>query len=103
MIDCKTIAAERKKYLKEYIEQNNKDLCLMVIQVGDDPASNSYIRGKKQDCEEVGIEFLHKRFDISVTTEEIIRVIKAANFSPLVKRNYCAASSPFPFGQRQHS
>lgn len=46
MINCKTIAAERKKYLKEYIEQNNKDLCLMVIQVGDDPASNSYIRGK---------------------------------------------------------
>jgi len=84
MIDCKTIAAERKKYLKEYIEQNNKNLCLMVIQVGNDPASNSYIRGKKQDCEEVGIEFLHKRFDISVTTEEIIRVIKAANFSPLV-------------------
>lgn len=84
MIDCKAIAAERKKYLKEYIEQNNKNLCLMVIQVGNDPASNSYIRGKKQDCEEVGIEFLHKRFDVSVTTEEIIRVIKAANFSPLV-------------------
>lgn len=84
MIDCKAIAAERKKYLKEYIEQNNKNLCLMVIQVGDNPASNSYIRGKKQDCEEVGIEFLHKRFDVAVTTEEIIRVIKAANFSPLV-------------------
>lgn len=31
MIDCKTIAAERKKHLKEYIEQNNKNLCLMVI------------------------------------------------------------------------
>ena len=50
MIDCKTIAAERKKYLKEYIEQNNKDLCLMVIQVGEDPASNSYIRGKMANC-----------------------------------------------------
>ena len=84
MIDCKAIAAERKKYLKEYIEQNNKNLCLMVIQAGDNPASNSYICGKKQDCEEVGIEFLHKRFDVAVTTEEIIRVIKAANFSPLV-------------------
>lgn len=55
MIDCKAIATERKKYLKEYIEQNNKDLCLMVIQVGDNPASNSYIRGKMQDCMEVGI------------------------------------------------
>ena len=76
MIDCKTIAAERKKYLKEYIEQNNKDLCLMVIQVGDDPASNSYIRGKMQDCMEVGIRFLHKRFDVSVTTNEIIRICR---------------------------
>lgn len=84
MIDCKTIAAERKKYLKEYIEQNNKDLCLMVIQVGDDPASNSYIRGKMQDCMEVGIRFLHKRFDVSVTTNEIIRTIRDANESVLV-------------------
>lgn len=41
MIDCKAIATERKKYLKEYIEQNNKDLCLMVIQVGDNPAWKS--------------------------------------------------------------
>lgn len=84
MIDCKAIATERKKYLKEYIEQNNKDLCLMVIQVGDNPASNSYIRGKMQDCMEVGIRFVHKRFDVSVTTNEVIRTIRDANESVLV-------------------
>ena len=84
MIDCKSIATDRKRYLKEYIEQNNKDLCLMVIQVGDDPASNSYIRGKMQDCMEVGIRFLHKRFDVSVSTNEIIHTIRDANESVLV-------------------
>ena len=28
---------------------------LLIIQVGDNPASNSYIKGKMKDCEEVGI------------------------------------------------
>lgn len=84
MIDCKTIAADRKNYIKEYIKQNHMDLCLMVIQVGDDSASNSYIRGKMQDCLEVGIRFIHKHFDLSATTNEIIRTIHDANESVLV-------------------
>ena len=84
MIDCKAIAAERKKFLKEYIEQNNKEVCLMVIQVGDDQASNSYIRGKMRDCSEIGVQFLHKRFETSVTTDDIIRTIETANESDSV-------------------
>lgn len=84
MIDCKALAAERKEQLKEYIERSGQHYCLMVIQVGDDPASNSYIRGKKKDCEEVGIVFIHKHFDCSVTTEEVLQEIYEANRSSFI-------------------
>lgn len=34
---------------------------LVVIQVGEDSASNSYIRGKKKDCERIGVNLVHVR------------------------------------------
>ncbi len=62
MIDCKLIASDHKHRLKRFIKENNIRAALAVIQVGDDPASSSYIKGKSKDCEEVGIKFLHYHF-----------------------------------------
>lgn len=56
MLTCKEYTDLRKKELKEYIEEKGLHPKLVVIQVGDRPESNSYIRGKMRDCEEVGIE-----------------------------------------------
>lgn len=81
MINCKTIAAERKQKMKEYIDKNNLNITLAVFQVGDNPASNSYIKGKHKDCDEVGVDFLHIKYDESVSTEEIIRDIQWANIN----------------------
>lgn len=59
MIDVKAIAAKRKALLKEYVEKTRLNefgqKTIRVIQYGDDPASNAYIKGKKADCEEIGI------------------------------------------------
>ena len=49
------VAAEKEK-LKQVIKVNNLQPRLMIIQVGDNSASNSYVKGKIKDCEEVGIE-----------------------------------------------
>ena len=49
------VAAEKEK-LKQVIKDNNLQPSLMIIQVGDNSASNSYVKGKIKDCEEVGIE-----------------------------------------------
>ena len=49
------VAAEKEK-IKRVIKDNNLQPHLMIIQVGDNPASNSYVKGKIKDCEEVGIE-----------------------------------------------
>lgn len=56
MLTCKEYTDLKKKELKAYIEEHDLHPTLVVIQVGDRPESNSYIRGKMRDCEEVGIE-----------------------------------------------
>lgn len=48
---------------------------LVVIQVGDDPASNVYIRNKKKACEDVGIKFDLLKHDENITTEDLQALI----------------------------
>ena len=56
IIDCKSIAQDIKDKIKNIIAEANDAPVLYIYQVGDNPASNAYIRGKLRDCEEVGIE-----------------------------------------------
>lgn len=79
MIDCKTIAAKHKRMLREYIQCNELDIGLAVIQVGDNPASNSYIKGKRADCEEVGVRFEHYRLSEDKTTLDVLALIRKLN------------------------
>lgn len=58
-ISCKEYAANLKEELKELCEKSPRQRCLTVIQIGDDKASNSYVNGKRKDCEYVGIKFNH--------------------------------------------
>ena len=56
IIDCKSIAQDIKNKIKNIIAGDDYAPILHIYQVGDNPASNAYIRGKLRDCEEVGIE-----------------------------------------------
>ena len=56
IIDCKSIAQDIKNKIKNIITEADYAPVLHIYQVGDNPASNAYIRGKLRDCEEVGIE-----------------------------------------------
>lgn len=72
----------RKKELKEEIK--DKEVRLVVIQVGDNPASNSYIKGKKKDCEEVGIKVEHIKFREDVDEDTLRSWIWKLNHSDSV-------------------
>ena len=48
---------------------------LAVIQIGDDEASNIYINSKRKSCENVGINFIHAKFNEDSTEQEIINKI----------------------------
>lgn len=56
IIDCKSIAQNIKDKIKNIIAEDDYAPILHIYQIGDNPASNAYIRGKLRDCEEVGIE-----------------------------------------------
>lgn len=56
IIDCKSIAQDIKDKIKNIIAEDDYAPILHIYQVGDNPASNAYIRGKLRDCEEVGIK-----------------------------------------------
>ena len=55
IIDGKAIAAELRAELKEKIEQSEIKPGLAVVIVGDNPASQIYVRNKMKACGELGI------------------------------------------------
>ena len=75
MIDC-------KKYADEILDSVTGHGHLAVISVGDDPASQSYIKGKKKDCERVGFKFNHYAFPVGTPSHELIEYIKCLNYNP---------------------
>ena len=78
MNNCKDYAMEKKIELKTKVEElatRKKTPVLTIFQVGDNPSSNSYIKGKMSDCREVGIYTYHRVFPESVTTQELVEAI----------------------------
>lgn len=60
MINCKQIAQEIKDGCKQRLAKiENRDYYLKIIQVEGDIASNAYTKGKKKDCEEIGLKCEH--------------------------------------------
>ena len=52
---------------------------LAVVLVGDNPASEIYVRNKIRTCHELGIESLDIKAAASITTEELLGIIKSFN------------------------
>lgn len=71
IIDCKSIAQDIKDKIKNIIAEDDYAPILHIYQVGDNPASNAYIRGKLRDCEEVGIEAELIKLPENITEDEL--------------------------------
>lgn len=71
IIDCKSIAQDIKNKIKNIIAENDYAPALYIYQVGDNPASNAYIRGKLRDCEEVGIKAELIKLPENITEDEL--------------------------------
>lgn len=71
IIDCKSIAQDIKNKIKNVIAEDDYAPILHIYQVGDNPASNAYIRGKLRDCEEVGIGAELVKLPENITEDEL--------------------------------
>lgn len=79
MIDGKLIKKELLKELKEKTKGLIPPLSMVILQVGNNPASNIYVKSKKKLCSSLGYEVTHIQFDEDVKQEEIIKVIDELN------------------------
>ncbi|NPC93254.1 bifunctional methylenetetrahydrofolate dehydrogenase/methenyltetrahydrofolate cyclohydrolase FolD [Bacillus sp. WMMC1349] len=82
IIDGKETAKQKRGQLAKEVEQLKKQGVtpgLAVILIGDDPASLSYVRGKKKAAEDMGMRFQLDHFDEHFTEEELLAVIDQYN------------------------
>lgn len=63
--------------IRSSVEELNPKL--VIVQVGNDPASDSYIRKKLESCSSVGMRSEHHQFRQNVTQSELFAEIKALN------------------------
>ncbi len=75
LIDGKALAAEMRQQLAERVKQfkaqRGKEVGLAVVLVGEDPASQVYVRNKIRACEEVGIRSFAYRLPAETSQQEV--------------------------------
>ncbi len=80
ILSGKEVAAALLKELQDKVKR--LDPKLVVVQVGDDPASSSYIRQKMQSCELVGMRHQHIHLSEKTTRDELFNLIHELNEDP---------------------
>ena len=88
VVDGLSLAKEIRDDLSSKIaERNSKGLrppCLAVVLVGDDPASASYIKGKRRACQRVGMEAVEHKLDQTISQTKLTELIETLNNDPLI-------------------
>lgn len=79
LIDGKALAAQLRGEIREQAEnfrkQRGKDIGLAVILVGEDPASQVYVRNKIKACEEVGVKSFSYHLPAETTEQQLVSLI----------------------------
>jgi len=73
MIDCRKIAQDIKDECKKKLSALPNENYLNIIQVSGDAASDAYTKGKKKDCEEVGLKCVHTLLPRETTCYDTIK------------------------------
>lgn len=79
ILDGKEKSKKIRSWVKQEVEQIQQPIKLLVILVGNDPASQIYVASKEKACHEVGIDTQTWRFDANITQKELIGRIRQAN------------------------
>lgn len=81
IINCKEYRDRKEVGIANVILENSLKLKLVIIQVGDDSASNSYINNKLKACDRCKIESELIKLDLSTTEEDLLKIINRLNES----------------------
>ena len=87
ILDGKATAEAIRRQLKDEVAElvsRGVQPGLAVILVGEDPGSVSYVRGKEQDCIEIGMKDMFHRFPADLPEAELLALIGRLNGDPAV-------------------
>ncbi|MBT6020170.1 bifunctional methylenetetrahydrofolate dehydrogenase/methenyltetrahydrofolate cyclohydrolase FolD [Planktomarina temperata] len=88
LIDGKAFAAQVRGQVAEHVARLKQEHGIVpglaVVLVGEDPASQVYVRSKGKQTVEVGMTSFEHKLDASVSEEELIAVIDQLNADPAV-------------------
>jgi methylenetetrahydrofolate dehydrogenase (NADP+)/methenyltetrahydrofolate cyclohydrolase len=83
ILDGKQLARQLRSELTEevieFIQENSVVPCLAAVLVGDNPASEVYVRNKRSACEAVGIESQLHRLPEDATSDDLLKLIAKLN------------------------
>jgi len=87
IIDGNAVASEIRSEISGCVEtltEAGVTPGLATVLMSDDPASETYVSMKQQDCEEVGINGIHVEIDPDAPSEELFETIDRLNDDPEV-------------------
>jgi methylenetetrahydrofolate dehydrogenase (NADP+)/methenyltetrahydrofolate cyclohydrolase len=87
IIDGEAVAEQVRSEVKTAVDQlRAADVTpgLATVLMSDDPASETYVRMKQRDCEEVGIESRHVELDTDAPQSELFATIDELNEDPAI-------------------
>jgi methylenetetrahydrofolate dehydrogenase (NADP+)/methenyltetrahydrofolate cyclohydrolase len=87
IIDGNAVASDIREEISgcvETLQEGGVTPGLATVLMSDDPASETYVSMKQQDCEEVGINGIHVEIDPEAPSEELFETIDRLNDDPEV-------------------
>ena len=84
ILDGKALAKKMKEQVAAEAAALPRRPGLAVLLVGENPASQVYVRGKEKDCEECGILNLGRKLPADTSEEELLGIIAQMNADPTV-------------------
>ena len=83
VVDGLALAQQLRKEMGEEVGKlvaaGQRPPCLAVVLVGDDPASASYIKGKRRACKRVGMESVEHDLPADASQEAVISLVQRLN------------------------
>ena len=79
VLDGKSLALKVRQELKQKVQEQGVKPGLVVLLVGEDPASQIYVRNKERTANEVGFHSVVERLPETISQEELLEKIKTLN------------------------
>lgn len=83
ILDGKALSAEIRaeigQQVAEFVKSTGVVPCLAAVLVGEDPASQVYVRNKQQACQRMGIESRLHKLPATTSAEELLALVRQLN------------------------